>query len=527
MGSPYLMAHGLGRPVPDATTTVEFPEPGTYRVWVRTKDWVPDHHPGRFQVIVDGQVLRRVFGESGRAWAWEDGGPVGIASGQVQLALRDVTGFNGRCDAILFTTDGVARPPGSPAMAWRKRLLGLPERPPRAERYDVVVVGGGVAGCSAALTAARLGLHVALVQNRPVLGGNSSTEIGIPPAGLGGPIVDEVVLHEDRTRVMPAEDNVNLYLGWHATGVEMAGNRIAAVVARNTRTNEELAFPAPVFIDCTGDGWVGHWAGADYRMGREGRDEFGEDLAPDRPDGMTHAVTLFFSLSNADGPRVFPDVPWAVEVAGDHVEPKSDHTWEYGHWRDMIAEAEELRDHMLSAIIGSFANLKARYPDAARNAELERVGYIAARGESRRLMGDLILTQGDIQSQRDFPDGVATGSLVFCLHSPREDYDFRNTLKLIPVEPYEIPFRCLYSRNVANLMMAGRDISATHVAYCSTKLQKTGGQMGRAVGAAAFLCRKHSTTPRGIYERHIEELQNIVGQRGAYEGGLAGDAGGW
>ncbi|HJN19291.1 MAG TPA: FAD-dependent oxidoreductase, partial [Armatimonadota bacterium] len=258
-----------------------------------------------------------------------------------------------------------------------------------------------------------------------------------------------------------------------------------------------------------------------YRMGREGKEVFGESLAPDEPDNMTHGSTLYFAFHNVPEPADFSDLPWATEITRDHIEITSDHTWEYGHWRHMINDAEEIRDYMLRAIYGNLVNLKQKFAEATKLTEYERVGYIAARGESRRLMGDYILTQGDIQSQRDFPDGVATGSLVFCLHYPREDYDFRNRLDLRAVEPYEIPFRCLYSRNVTNLMMAGRDISATHIAYCSTKLQKTGGQMGRAVGAAAALCAKHGTTPRGVYERHIAELQDIVEQKGAYEEALA------
>jgi hypothetical protein len=225
---------------------------------------------------------------------------------------------------------------------------------------------------------------------------------------------------------------------------------------------------------------------------------------------------LFFKLKVKEQPVPFPDVPWATEVSGDHVDLRSDHSWEYGHRLDMIEDAERIRDHLLRAIYGTFATAKRRFPKAAANVAFAHVGHVAARGESRRLMGDYILTEKDIRSQKPFADGVAQGGLVFCLHYPGEEYDFRSQLKLRAVKPYSIPLRCLYSRNIENLMMAGRNASATHVAYSSIKLMKTGGQMGVAVGATAMLCHKYDTSPRGVYEQHLEELQDIVFERGDY-----------
>ncbi|MHC4400758.1 MAG: FAD-dependent oxidoreductase [Planctomycetota bacterium] len=520
MGSSYLLAHGLGKPVANAKTLVELPSTGTYHVWVRARDWVPSHHPGRFQLLVEGKPLGVTFGASGEGWIWQKGGTVEVNKKRVAIELKDLTGFDGRCDAVFFTTEEGFNPPAEPddrMAAWRRKLLGLADEPPPAGRFDVVVVGGGIAGCSAALASARLGLRVALVQNRPVLGGNASSEINIHPAGLGGPIVDEVAAKE-RKQVLEAEEGIELFLGWHAFRVQTKGKRIISVDAKNTVTSLELRFHAPVFIDCTGDGWIGYWAGADYRMGREARSEFNEATAPVEADHMTHGATLFFKTRVTDRATSFPEVPWAVEVSRDHVDLRSHHSWEYGHLRDMIGEAEEIRDHLLRAIYGTFATVKRKFPKAAEKVELERVDFVAARGESRRLMGDHILTENEIRSKGPFPDAVATGSLVFCLHYPGEEYDFRSRLDLTRVEPYPIPFRCLYSRNVENLMMAGRDVSATHIAYASIKLMKTGGQMGRATGAAAMLCKKYDTTPRGVYERHVEELKDVVHQRGEYRG---------
>jgi len=534
MGSPYLLAHGIGKPVAGATTEVEFPQTGTYRLWVRTKDWVPSHHPGVFKVIVNGAELPATFGNTGEGWVWQDGGTVVVKQKKVSLALKDLTGFDGRCDALYFTTDAKSSPPafaGEAMSAWRRKLLRLPESPPSAGKFDVVVVGGSIAGCSAALAAARLGLSVALIQDRPVLGGNGSSEIGISPDGQNRSIVNEV--GGDREKVLRSQKNVSLFLGWHAFRVRKQGNRIESVDARNISTNQELRFAAPVFIDTSGVGVVGGMAGAESRMGREARAEFNESLAPETADAMHHGNSPVFRTRVADGPTMFPDVPWATAIAKDYADlggqitaPGRDnvggltHYWEYGQWLDPYTQGEEIRDHLLCAVYGTFAN--ARRKDPQKNGSLELwVGHIVATGEFRRLIGDYILTENDIRSQGPFPDAVATCSGHFCLHYPGNKYDFRlGDWKWIAVKPYPVPFRCLYSRNVENLMMAGKCISVSHIAGSSTKTMINGGQTGVAVGAAAHLCKKHNTTPRGVYEKHIQELQDIVLERGTYKDAL-------
>lgn len=281
MGSPYLLAHGIGKPVENARTQHTFAEGAPYYVWVRAKDWVPSHHPGRFRVLINGHALPVELGANGKDWNWEQCGSVEIDKGPVRIELNDLTGFDGRCDAIFFTTDARNKPPAQPnesMQVWRRKLLGLPEEPVTAGKFGVVVVGGGIAGCSAALTASRLGLKVALVQDRPVLGGNSSSECGIKPYPYKDrhPIVEEVIRKRHSPEAFTREPGLSLYLGWRAFGVDMNGQRIVAVKARDIRTNEERRFVAPIFIDCTGDGWIGFWAGADFRVGREEYKEFGE-----------------------------------------------------------------------------------------------------------------------------------------------------------------------------------------------------------------------------------------------------------
>lgn len=546
MGSPYLLAHGLGRPVANAATEVDFPQAGSYRLWVRTKDWVPAHHPGVFRVFIAGSELPVTFGNQGKGWGWQDGGQVEVKKGRVRIELRDLTGFDGRCDALFFTTDLDCAPPDRPdekMAAWRRRLLGLPEVPPSAagskarglrdgssttaaSEFDVVVVGGGLAGCSAALSAARRGLDVALIQNRPVLGGNGSPEIGITPRGENRSLVQEIV-GPDREQVLRAQSNIHLYLGWHAFRVQRHENRIVSVDAKHTTSNRELRFAAPLFIDCTGNGSIGAWAGAEFRLGREASSEFQESLAPPSADKMHHGNTVVFSARTAAQPAAFPDVPWAIEVAKDFADLGGQvvdghdnvggltHFWEYGQWLDPIQDAEEIRDHLFRAIYGTFANAKRREPPQNANLELAWVGHVPATGESRRLVGDYLLTENDIRSQRAFPDAVAVCSGHFCLHYPGDKYDFRlGDWKWIAVQQYTIPLRCLYSRNIDNLLMAGKHISVTHVAGSSTKTMLNGGQTGVATGVAAYLCKKYRTTPRGVYQQHLAELQKILGHGG-------------
>src|SRR5580704_8209989 len=153
MGSPYLLAHGLGRPVADATTVIAVPGAGEYEVWVRAKDWVPSHHPGRFTLSINSTTLETVFGANGQDWSWQSAGMASLPQGDATLVLNDLTGFNGRCDAIYLSKDGTAPPNavGDASRAWRKALRGLPEQPVDAGDFDVVVVGGGVSGCAAAL----------------------------------------------------------------------------------------------------------------------------------------------------------------------------------------------------------------------------------------------------------------------------------------------------------------------------------------------------------------------------------------
>ncbi len=536
MGSPYLLAHGLGQPVKDATTTVEFPEIGEYHVFVRTKDWVArwkaTGQPGRFQILVNGQPLEETFGTRGAEWFWHEGGVVKISDLRTTVTLRDLTGFEGRCDAILFTREGKTPSNDSGILpSWRRKLLGLDEKPTEQDGYDLVVVGGGYSGIAASLSAARLGCKVALIQNRPVLGGNGSSEIRVWSQGLVrrghfpriGEIVDEFCdrakkspgTYEEfgdakKERLVRAEKNIDLFLNHHAYQVETEGKQITSVYAFDTRTSKQVRFTAKLFCDCTGHGTLGALAGADWEMTPKGR------------MGMSN----MWAWAEGQEKVSFPETPWALDLKmKDFPYPQSHHGqwfWESGYDKDPIGDAEGIRDWNFRAVYGAFNAMKNR--DGAEKhskAFLTWMAYIGGTRESRRLMGDVLLTQEDIVSKRQFPDGCVPSTWSIDLHYPKKQYAAK-----FPDNPfvsvaefgsgvdrdfgYPVPYRCFYSRNISNLFMAGRCISVTHQALGTTRVQRTCGMMGEVVGRATAICAEQNCTPREVYERYWPEMETLL-----------------
>lgn len=594
MGSPYLLAHGMGVPVADATTTATFPKSGKYRLWVRTRDWAapwkttethPDMRaegtPGIFQVTVNGMAAPATFGNEGSEWHWQDGGVVEIAAQTAQIALHDLTGFAGRCDALLFLPESAASPPPNDLTTLttlRRTLLGLPEKPEEAGEFDFVVVGGGAAGCCAAVSAARLGCKVAFIHDRPVLGGNNSTEVRVglsglihqmPYSRLGnlleelGPVgywslqqakksrdlprSQEVIalfekepqrrIHnagpatnyedEKKLAVVAAEKNITLYLSTRADGVEMNGQRIAAVLAQDIKTGRRMRFKAALVADCTGDGVIGALAGADSAYGREGKEEHGEDLAPEKADELVMGTSVQWFAEEAAGPSSFPACPWALKFDAEHAikTKRGDWDWETGAMRNHITDIEQIRDYGLRVVYGNWDTLKnhPKFKDEFARQRLSWVAYIGGKRESRRLLGDVVLRQQDIVEARPFPDASVTTTWTIDLHYPEKPMcaceAFQSEARQFKIKPYPIPYRCLYSRNISNLMMAGRNISVTHIALGTVRVQRTTGMMGEVLGMAASLCKQHTTTPRGIYDKHLDELKTLM-LRGVGRGDL-------
>jgi hypothetical protein len=546
IGSSYLLAHGMGRTVLDAETLVQFPAKGKYHVWVRTRDWAAyPTGPGAFDLLINNQRVENTFGVNGNSkWNWEYGGVVTIRKTNVLISLRDLTGFEGRCDAIYFSTEKNPALPNTKESIdiLRKKMLNIPEKPKNAGEFDFVVTGGGMAGTCAAIAAARMGLKVALIQDRPVLGGNNSSEVRVHLVGrsdqnlypkLGG-IVRELGLPDQgnanpdgnkygddhKEKLVRAEKNIALFLSTHACGAEKDGNRIIAVIARDVRTNQEMRFPGKVFADCTGDGTIGYLAGADFFMGRENKEVYNESFAPAKTDSFTLGTSNLWVAKNKGVPSGFPQCPWALQFSDEyHIDrPNADWEWETGFGNlNTIYEAEQVRDHNFRAIYGNWAYLKNHKNDKYANYELDWVSYTGGKRESRRLLGDHILTQNDIDSTKFYIDAFVTGTWTIDLHFPDPKnskffpgQEFMSATNHIKRSPYHIPYRCFYSRNIDNLFMAGRDISASHVAFGSTRVMVTSGMMGELVGIAASLCVNKSTTPRGIYQDYLIDLINQV-----------------
>ncbi len=339
MGSPYLLAHGLGRPVKDAITTAEVPTTGNYRVFVRTIDWVGRWNvkgqPGRFEISINGKRLKQTFGTKSATWTWHDGGSVTIDKKQISIGLHDLTGFDGRCDAILLTKDNKTPPNDPTTLAdWRREQLGLEKAPTARGDYDLVVIGGGYSGMGAALSAARMGCKVALVQNRPILGGNGSSEVRVWAKGnirrgkypRIGEIIEEFCDHAEKSpgtyeefgdakkeAIIRGEKNIDLFLNHHAYKVDTEDNRVVAVHAFDTRTSEHSRFAGKLFSDCTGHGTIGYLAQADWEMepkGRMGMSNMWAWANDEKP--RSYPAHSMGSRSGHEGFPIPKSVPWPV-----------------------------------------------------------------------------------------------------------------------------------------------------------------------------------------------------------------------
>jgi len=407
---------------------------------------------------------------------------------------------------------------------------------------DLVVVGGGMAGICGAIAAARLGCRVALVQDRPVLGGNSSSECrvwicgadhhGRTPDARETGILEELRAENQRRNeqespwmwdailwdAVTREANLRLFLNARCYDAEMEKpGTIRAALAMQVGNEKRLRFEAPLFMDASGDGECAFRAGADYRTGREGRSEFDEDMAPAQPDAFTLGNSLLFTVKDMGRPVKFEPPAWARKFETDEDLPFRHHHslehpcnfwWiEWGGERDTIGDNEEIRDELLRILFGMWDHIKNRGDHKAENLALDWLGFVPAKRESRRFMGDYVLTQGDLEKAVLFDDRVAYGGWPLDPHPPKGIYDAGHpcTQKQVPL--HSIPLRSLYSRNIENLLLAGRLISGTHAAHASYRVMATGAVCGQAAGTAAAFCRRYACSPREAGRNHIGELQ--------------------
>ena len=439
--------------------------------------------------------------------------------------------------------------------------------------YDIVVVGGGLSGMCAAIAAARHGAKTALIHGRHVFGGNASSEIRMHVCGASesmekpdleeGGILYEMML-ENKSRndyynfsiwdmvlfsAIKKEPNLTAYLNTVMEDCDVDGNTVKKIYAYQHTTETYWCISGEIFIDCTGNGTLGYLAGAEYRIGSEAKDEFQEPHAPEQANNNRMGNTLLFKavdrghsvhFKRPEFARVFTEEELKYRthsaVHGANSKDGADKAYlritsfstssvDYGYWwleltgekEDIIDEYEDIRDELVSCVYGIWDHLKNGGDHGAENYDLEWVGMLPGMRESRRLVGDYILNENDILSNRQFDDAVAYGGWAMDIHAPKGLYDFDELPSFVVSfdGSYTIPYRSYYSKNIDNLMMAGRNISVSNMAMGSTRVMGTCAIGGQAVGTAAAMCIKYHCQPRGILN-HMTELQQTLLKEDCY-----------
>lgn len=428
------------------------------------------------------------------------------------------------------------------------------KRQPIRIRTQLLVAGGGFAGVAAALAAARNGVQTVLCQDRPVLGGNASSEIrmhvsGSSPRGKAlltegreTGILEEIMLecavrNPQRSPSMldlilyekcRAEPRLTLLLNTTVTGAAMDGNVIRTVYASRESTEDRFEIAADWFADCTGDGRLGFEARARHMTGREAAAEYGESAAAAQRDNGRLGSSLLFTARDTGRPMPFVAPLWARKFSEDDLKFRNHASWEYGYWwiefggqLDTIKDNETIRDELLAILLGVWDHIKnsGAHPESA-NWALDWFGFVPGKRESRRFVGQHVLTQNDLEQAIDFPDVVAYGGWPMDTHPPagidaRDEHPCSQ-----PQTPYlyGIPLRSLVSADIGNLLFAGRNISATHIAFSSTRVMATCTVMGEAIGTFVAAAVRLNCPPELAWrdENVIGETQQQLLRQGAY-----------
>lgn len=537
MGASYLLAHGLGNPVKNAKKTITAKESGFYYVYAYTYNWVSPWHkdlyPGLFRVRI-GQNISPELGR-GNTWSWEECGEMYLEKGDNVVELEDSTGFEGRCSYIYISKDPKALNSGKDEIWKLYSEMVLSKKEPYFESFDLIVVGGGIAGMCASVVASRAGLKTALIQDRAVVGGNNSSEIRVwlgggtnyPPfSGIGNIVgefeqekighygaINQASLYEDDKKlvVLKGEKNLTLFLSSSMVDALQEDGSIKEITILDVENDELKTLSSPLFVDATGDGHLGAFAGADYEVTTNGH----------------MGASNLWHIEKTGKDRSFPRCPWAIDLS-EAVFPGRGNTkdiygherefslgcwfWESGMTEDPIKEAEKIRDINFRAMYGAWDTLKNVDNDYS-GYELTWSSPIAGKRESRRLLGDIVMTKADFKYS--FPDGCVATTWNFDVHYPDKAFygAFKEGDAFLTMDcrelvdwPYFLPYRILYSRNVNNLFMVGRCVSTSHDASGTVRVMRTGGLMGEVVGYASSLCKKYNCKPRDIYSEHLDEF---------------------
>lgn len=410
------------------------------------------------------------------------------------------------------------------------------------KHYDVVVVGGGLSGVCAAIASARHGATTVLIQDRPVLGGNASSEIrmhvcgaschGSRPHSRETGIIEELLLQNRKMNAQHSfsiwdavlwekarfQEGLDLYLSTYMSDASVESGEIKSIIAHQLTTEKRFRVFGEIFVDATGDGTLGHRAGAQFMYGREGRAVFGEEDAPEESDEYTMGNSLLFRAADLGRPVKF-EKPWWANTYTDESLPYRGHKYVMsGFWwvelggdhQHAITDCEEIRDDLLKTVFGIWDHIKNGGDHGAENLALDWVGFLPGKRESRRLLGDYVLTEQDLVESRRFDDAVAYGGWPIDDHvigGMRSSEPPNRSIRLADV--YQIPYRCLCSKNIENLMLAGRAISASHLAFGSTRVMGTCSVVGQASGTAAAMAVNKGVTPRELADS-IGDLQQAL-----------------
>lgn len=421
---------------------------------------------------------------------------------------------------------------------------------------DVCVVGGGIGGMFTAISAARHGAKVVLMQDRPVLGGNASSEIRMWISGAGTRvrdlqetgIMEELQLenmHRNPRRnfttwdallyeMVRFEPNIELLLNCTCCDATMDGSRIESVRGFQLTTYKWHEVHAKIFVDSSGDSILAPLTGAEYKVGREAKSEYNEEFGLEQADNHTMGMSILIQCRETDHPISYTPPAWAYDFPNDDAMNNKPHDlhaintnfyWvELGGMQDSIGDTEEVRDELLKIAFGVWDHMKNHGNHGAENWDLEWIGFLPGKRESRRYVGDYVLTQHDVENCTPFVDTIAYGGWQIDNHLPggfRMDAKGGAHLQKRRLsEPYPIPFRSLYSHNIENLMFAGRNISASHVAFSSTRVMGTIGLLGQAAGTGAAIAVHHDLTPRQACQQYITEIQDTLMEDDCFLPGL-------
>lgn len=412
---------------------------------------------------------------------------------------------------------------------------------------DLCVIGGGFAGMCTAIVAARHGLKVVIMQDRPVFGGNASGEIRMWVCGAHGSnnretgIMEEICLenlYRNPYRTWPVwdsilyefvkqEENITSLLNCSCFDCVMDGENIMEIVGWQMTTYTFHTVRAKFFADCSGDSILAPLTGAEYTAGREGREQYGESIAPQTPDKKTMGLSCLIQAREMKEKRTFIPPKWAHKFTKEDfahrfdgkIDRPQENFWylELGGTRDTIEDTEEIRDELIKIAYGMWDYIKNSGECNADNWELDFVGFLPGKRESRRYIGDYVMTENDVRGEGKFDDLVAFGGWTMDDHDPegigtRE----RPNIHHPAPSPFGIPYRSLYSKNIQNLFFAGRNISVTHCAMSATRVMATCATIGQAVGTAASLAVKYGLSPRGVYREQIGELKQLLMEDGCY-----------